>query len=450
MKNHSVIIKFDECCTSSRYGICRTTGTVTAESIARLIDIADLQANPREAKTGSVTEAILETLESSPELFPFKSKGVLVASAACRELERSRFELTFGDDDIEGILDGGHNMLAIAVHIISKALGEQDARRALKGARRWDDVISVWKKHRDSIESIRKELSFLVPVEIIYPQGTAEGRDVYESAVLEIAQARNNNAQLTEETKANKAGFYDAIKGYIDPDLENEIEWKSNDGGRIKVRDLVALAWIPLSAIGDIEGIPELSGFSPTSIYRSKGQCVTSFNALMKNDLVSAKAKGDIRELEHPVIRSALQMMRDIPALYDHVYERFPEAYNNVSPGFGRISSVRIFEPGRASSKDSKYLSNPARTKFYRHEVKFDFPDGFIMPIVWGLRELIHLENGALSWRTDPKKFIDKNLSRFLEVYHGFIQMAAYDPQKVGKSASSYQLACNDFRGRLK
>ncbi|MBY4599414.1 AIPR family protein [bacterium BD-1] len=450
MKSHSVIIKFDECCTSTRYGICRTTGTVTADSITRLIDIADLEANPREAKTGSVTEAILETLENSPELFPFKSKGLLIASGSCRELERSRFELAFGDDDIEGILDGGHNMLAIAIHIISKAIGEQEARKALKGARRWDDVVNAWKSHRDSIEVIRKDLSFLVPVEIIYPQSSAEGRDVYEGAVLEIAQARNNNAQLTEETKANKAGLYDAIRKYIDPELTNEIEWKSNDGGRIKVRDLVALAWIPLSAIGEIEGIPELSGFSPTNIYRSKGQCVNSFNALMKNDLVTSKAKGDIRELEHPIIRSALRLMRDMPALYDHIYERFPEAYNSVSPGFGRISSVRIFEPGRTDSKDSKYLSSPSRTKFYRNEVKFDFPDGFIMPIVWGLRELIQIEDGVLSWKTDPKKFIDKNLGKFLAVYHGFIQMAAYDPQKVGKSASTYQLACNDFQGRLK
>lgn len=450
MKNHNVIIKFDECCSSTRYGICRTSGTVTADSIIRLVDIADLKANPREAKTGSVTEAILETLENSPELFPFKSKGVLIASGACRELERSRFELIFGDDDIEGVLDGGHNMLAIAIHIIGKALGEQESRKALKGARRWDDVASVWRSNRDAIEAIRKELSFLVPVEIIYPQSSAEGRDVYEGAVLEIAQARNNNAQLTEETKANKAGFYDAIRSSIDPALVKDIEWKSNDGGRIKVRDLVALAWIPLSAIGDIDGIPELSGFSPTNIYRSKGQCVISFNELMKNDLVSSKAKGDIRELENSTIRSALELMRDMPALYDHIYESFPEAYNNVSPGFGRISSVRIFEPARAGSKDSKYLAAPAHTKYYRKETKFDFPDGFIMPIVWGLRELIQIENGKLSWSTDPKKFIDKNLSQFLQVYHGFIQMAAYDPQKVGKSASTYQLACNDFRARLK
>lgn len=450
MKNHTVILKFDEACRSERYSLQRIEGTITADSMIRLIDVADLHANPREAKIGSVTEAITETLETSTDLFPFKSKGILIASASCRELERSRFELSFGDEDIEGVLDGGHNMLAIALFIIRQALGEKEAKKALRSVRRWEEVSPVWIKYRSEIEDVKKDLGFFVPTEIIYPKDSAEGRDAYEGAILEIAQARNNNAQLTEETKANKAGYYDALRAALDRPLVEEVEWKTNDGGRIKARDLVALAWVPLSVLPQSLDLAEVSSFNPVNIYRNKGYCVNAFNLLMQRDEVSHKTKGDIRELTSPAVESALQLMRDIPELYDYIYTIFPDAYNDVSPGFGRISSVRIFEPGKYNAREKKYLAVPPKTKFYQREAKFDFPEGFIAPVVWALRELMEFREGAVVWRTDPKKFLSGNLRKFMQVYHGFIAMANYDPQKVGKTNSTYQLACNDFKSRLK
>ena len=37
-------------------------------------------------------------------------------------------------------------------------------------------------------------------------------------------------------------------------------------------------------------------------------------------------------------------------------------------PEFGRVSSLRIWEPAKSESSDAKYLSHAARTKSYRHE----------------------------------------------------------------------------------
>jgi len=33
-----------------------------------------------------------------------------------------------------------------------------------------------------------------------------------------------------------------------------------------------------------------------------------------------------------------------------------------------------------------------------------------IMPLVWGLRALMTVENGMVRWRTDPKAFIEAHL----------------------------------------
>ena len=359
MKNQKVVVRFDEVCERDKYDLRRIEGTATAGSMIRLIDVADLQANPREAKVGDVTDAIEESLEDTPGLFPFKTKGILLA-AGRQPRERKRYELHFDDEDIEGVLDGGHNLLAIALHILRKALGE-DAEKVLKGLKRWDSVPDLWKSNRDAIEAVKSKLDFLTPLEVIFPQGSASGRDDFEDAVLDVARARNNNAELTEETKANKAGFYDAIRDSIDPELVEQIEWKTNDGGRIKVRELVALSWIPLSRIE--EKIPGKDEFSPVAMYRNKGLCVAAYNTLMGSDEISERAKGEIRVLKNKAVKSAIAMVRDIPELFDLIYTEFPEAYNEASPGFGRVAaSASGILPRRSRATQSICLTRRTRS----------------------------------------------------------------------------------------
>jgi hypothetical protein len=435
LKNQKVILKFDVACQSDEYLLRRVVGTVQPGSMIKLLDIADLEANPREAKVGTVTEGIIESLEAEDRLFHFKSKGLLIAAGECRTLDRMRYQLEFSDADFEGILDGGHNLLAIAIHVLQSAIGEDHPD--IKKIKRWEDVKAIWTVHRDEIEAVASKLKFLVPVEIVYPQTGIEGQDVYEGAILAIAQARNNNAELTEETKANKAGYYEELKESLDANLCEQVEWKTNDGGRIKARDLVALSWIPLSRLG--KEFPDIKQFNPVNIYSSKGTCTKAFNELVKSDDVSEKTKGDVREITHPGIQSAIALMKDIPALYDLIYEKFPEAYNNVSPGFGRIEGVRIYDAEKAG--DGKHVGKPPLTKFYRNEVKYDYPDGYIMPLVFGLSALIDVKGNKLTWKTDPFDFIEENLDEILETYVSTIQMAQYDPQTVGKSHGSYNLA---------
>jgi hypothetical protein len=447
MKKEQVVMRFDEVSLRDKYGLRRIEGTATVQSMIRLIDVADLKANPREAKVGDVTDEIEDTLRTTPRWFHFKSKGILLAAASCTPRERKRFELVFEDEDIEGILDGGHNLLAIALYILRKALGDDREKVVLRGIKRWEQVPEIWRAHRNQISEIKSDLDFLTPVEVIYPQEGAGGRDEFEDAVLDVARARNNNAQLTEETKANKAGFYDAIRDSIDEELVREIEWKTNDGGRIKVRDLVALSWIPLSRI--TETLPGKDDFSPVAMYRNKGACVSWYNKLMESEDVSRKAKGDIRQLTHKGVKSALTLMKDIPRLFDLIYAEFPEAYNSASPGFGRINSVRMWDDSKAHSGDPKYLPQAPRTKFYGAECKYDFPDGFVMPVAWALSALMECRDGKVHWRQDPSKFIKRNLGKTLQVYHGMIHMGGYDPQKVGKTLACYHLVANDFKSRL-
>ncbi|MFD2032610.1 hypothetical protein ACFSKM_24450 [Ancylobacter dichloromethanicus] len=163
-------------------------------------DHLTLEANPRAAKTGPVTRAIIESLEQTPELFPFKSKGILLGTSNYESLQRNRFELNFGDPESEGVLDGGHNMLAIGIFFMLSTVAET---RELSRVTLWDDMKDLWEARRSDLEKVRERFDFLVPLELLVPSDAEDDRSVqqFEMSVLDICAARNNNAQLTQETK---------------------------------------------------------------------------------------------------------------------------------------------------------------------------------------------------------------------------------------------------------
>ncbi|UYG03538.1 hypothetical protein OCT51_20565 [Halomonas sp. LR3S48] len=457
MSNTSVVLRYKNVSQSSDQ-LQKLSGEVYPSTFVDLISRADLEANPRNAKVGPVTNDIEVSLVETPQIFHYKTKGVLIAARSVESLERNRFKLTFEDEELEGILDGGHNTLAIARHMLRVALGD-DSEGILKKLKTWQDLQPIWQSNIAAVEAIKNELNFLIPVEIIHPAEGASGEENFNNAILDINRSRNNNAQLPEATKAHKAGYYDQIKKNLDPKLRSDVEWKANDGGRVKSRDLVALALVPISQIPVAElGKQEkdaphsrvLKG--PQMIFSSKGLCVSLFNDIVRYDGVSAKVpeKGEIVEVVHRGVASALALMADLPRLYDLIYELMPEAASNaVGAKFGRVDSVRIFDPQKVKSGQKKYLTKHPETKFFKKKVKYDYPEGFIIPLVWALRELMEYTDGEVKWKVDPDTFIRNNLDKIMGSFYGMIVGQGYDPAKVGKERSCYQAAQDLFRVQL-
>lgn len=414
----------------------KVTGNIALASLVELIKTIDLEANPRLAKKGRVTDDIQESLSSEADVFHFMSKGILIAASAVEELERSRFKLTFDDPELEGILDGGHNTLAAGLQILKEVLtAEYDAdfaASALRGIKGWKSLKDAWNEHDDVLVSRKGVITnALIPIEIIFP-GDADGSyDDFQAKVLVINAARNNNAELTEETKHNKRGYYAEIAACLDPSLVQEVEWKTNDGGRIKVRDLVALSLIPLSLL-PFSAVQSIKG-NPSVLFSSKGQCIDIYGQLMKEAGVTDPVKGNIVEIVDERVKSALALMKDLPRLFDLVYEVMPAAYNSTGGKFGKINSVEM--------SDTKKF----KTRYYRKQVGFNYGEGFIYPLVYALTSLIKEENGLLSWRTDPDTFIQDKLPEVMKSYYAMMQGQGFDPAKVGKTSGSYTIACDGF-----
>ena len=88
MNPNKVLIRYDQFAEQVEGPVKRITGFVKAKNMLTLFDAADLEANPRSAKAGPVTEAIIESIVETPALFPFKTKGVLVGSSDYDGLDR--------------------------------------------------------------------------------------------------------------------------------------------------------------------------------------------------------------------------------------------------------------------------------------------------------------------------------------------------------------------------
>jgi hypothetical protein len=263
--------------------------------------------------------------------------------------------------------------------------------------------------------------------------------ETFRSSLLEIGAARNNNVQLSEETKANKKGFYDIFKEHLPSSLAEAVEWKTNDGGRIKVRDIIALCWIGLSKMELPDGIR----VNPNQIYRNKAVCVTAFNTLLEHEEVSTPAEGGYAyKLHNKSVRSAMQIAGVFPELYDMLYDEMPNAYNKSGGSFGKISAVKIYDANKAAEKNPKYLRSPPTTPFYQKLADYTCPDGFIVPLLYGLRALLKVDkDGLLVWKTNPQAFLSKYLVDIMKSYRLVIEMATWDPQKVGKNISAYDFA---------
>ncbi|KFI52236.1 UvrD-helicase domain-containing protein [Bifidobacterium biavatii] len=459
-----VMIRFDSPARQTVGGITKITGLVRAKYLIGIIDNLNLQANPRNAKTGQVTSAIQDSIEHDPMLFPFKTKGLLLAASTYKELERNRFLLTFDEPDVEGILDGGHNTLAIGLLILRHAM-EHAGLKMPRGAKTWADFKQLWWDNRSLVSDYQKaakqdpavfndpnspngELSFYVPVELLVPADPDDELCVgdFRTNLLEICEARNNNVELTAGTKANQKGYFDDLaKLLVEENLPvaQRVEWKSNDGGEVKVQDIIALSWIVLrllTPVTDPDG-KTVETPAPTKLYSGKGGCLDLFVRFMSSPEVTASSSGDYRaEIRNVRVHKALALAVQLPALYDVIYERFPKLYNEANGKYGRIAAVKnLNKPTKSGLAKT--------TPFAGNTVDIASPEGFIMPLVYGLTALVNPD--TVEWRVDPNEFLDQWLPKIVKNYVQVFSACNYDPQKVGKEPLSYTTAETAYRMAL-
>ena len=435
--SNQIILKLEHSNTplTSREGLKlnKIVSSISPATLIRLVNFADNKINPRTASENPITKAIYETLDSSPELFWYKTKGILLATKECQLLDRNRIRVTFDQPMYEGIMDGGHNTFAIARFLVDKLFGVK--------LKKWDDCKKYWQENYEEIVAKFKDVEtdpmfrFSIPVEILFPSEEAGAIEDYYDAISEICSARNNNVQLRETAKGNQVGCYDYLKEKLDM---YSIIWKTGEPGKIKSEDVITMADIPLYFLQTQGLLPsDIKTFNRVSLYSSKSQCISFFNEVIKHSSFSGEEKGKF-VLSSPLIKSALNMTEDIMKVFDQLYVMFPNFYNGNNGSFGRITSV--------TNKKSK-----VRFGTTDKDCEYSYPDGYIYPLMSGVVKLMTYDEdtNTVRWKVNPASR-DFNIECLnIMKYTGWIKQLDYNPQKVGKTNLMYMEADEVFDAYL-
>jgi hypothetical protein len=437
-----VNLKFDECVVQRIGAFQRVYGLVKVRQLVALIESVDLDSNPRNSKAGSITADIAESLERYPETFPLMTKGILISATNFRGLERNRYQLRFEDKSVEGVIDGGHNLLAVGLFVLGEALSEASVKERIGARVIFSQFKSLFKQHYSEIESFLQDakndaiLDRFVPLELLLPASDSDAdRLAFREALPLIQQARNNNAQLKNQTLADHAGIFEELKNAIDPTLRALIEWKTNDGGVVDVRDLIALAWIPLSEL-DFDVVDRagkrITPPSSPQLYSSKATVLNRYVEFMESDDVGRAPAGGKYELRKEEVRQALELTSGLPSLFEQVSEILEPMFNHVAPKT-KFADLTVVETAN-KRKDIEH-------KFSRTRAPLAVPDGFVWPVITGFRALIRRDSeGSLAWGVDPFVFLHDHWQELADSFYTILENGQFDPQKVGKSKLSYDL----------
>lgn len=437
MNNKKVIIKlnhkYENQGSLEGKRISKIVSSISPWDFLRLLKNADNKVNPRTARVNPVVQSIEETLSVSPELYFFKTKGLLISTQNCEPLDRNRVKLSFNDSQTEGVMDGGHNAFAIGRFIFKKLYGECKFKEWKELKAFWDDETNYADlENRYKEYSFPNEFKFSIPIEIITPSDNTEEAlsDFYDN-IADICSARNSNVQLTDAAKSNQRGCYDYLK-YIMPS-NFQVIWKNGETGLTKVEDVTALACIPLFKLSSLnyfsEHGMEIGTLSKISVYSQKNKCVKYFGNVMMNKQISNTDKGKYI-LQDNTVKSALDLLVDIMRFCDKMYYYFPLLYNFNGGSFGRITGI--------VQKPKTTYRGPFGSFEKGSDYKYAY--GFFYPIICGLTELMELENGALRWKLNPLyiDFTDEKIKSVFTQYMNLVRLLDYNPNKVGKDNSTY------------
>lgn len=414
--------------------IKKIISSISPGTLIRLVKNADNKINPRTATANPITKAIYETLDKSPSLFWYKTKGILIATKKCDILDRNRIRISFDDPVFEGIMDGGHNTFAIARFIVDKLFGVT--------FKKWDECKQYWEEHYDEIVTKFQEVEntsqfrFSIPVEIVFPDDDESALEEYYASIAEICSARNNNIQLKETAKGNQVGCYDYLKDKL---RKYPIIWKTGESGKIRAENVIAMANIPLYFLQEKGLLPDgIKKFNRVNLYASKGQCVSFFNEVMSHKDISDEEHGKYIIKNH-LIKSALDMTEDLMKFFDLLYVNFPGMYNSQQGSFGRITAVK---------KDVK--SKPLFGTI-DESIDYTYPDGFIYPLLGGVVGLMKYDEmtDTLKWIINPTSTSFDLMKLAMVKYVGWLKKDL-DPQRNGKNQLMYMEAEEAFEAYAK
>ena len=464
--------------------VSRISGIVEASQLAPILDnILHLtHSNPRSAARGPITAGIIQSLGQTPETFPFRSKGILLGASQYRSNGDERWHFKFEEDTGDGLLDGGHTLLGIGMHLLDQIPDETGLK--IPQVKDWPSFARVWEENRHRIEVTAPAWDFHVPVEVIIPSKSndADALTRFRNEIFDICAARNNNKQLSVWTQSNQRGVYDGIRDTIDERVSKNVIWRENAGGIIPAQNIISLAWIPLNLLlkqgilmPESESVTLPKPVGPAAIYSSRGMTLRRMQQLsdsLLGDWREDENKSGVpdarRALTNKHVHNAFGILRDLLWLHDLIYLMFPSTYNDVGGRFGTLHNAERVNSDSELSKNQRkkwatpffkfpsydfddpydvFLNYVENDKIAPSKSRFKYSEAYILPLTYGLQSLMGIDKkGIIVWAVDnPAVFLKDNFKKIVRDYKEVMFLQGKDTQSVGKNASNYTQAAMFF-----
>ena len=230
-----------------------------------------------------------------------------------------------------------------------------------------------------------------------------------------LAAARNTSTQVQDKSIAELEDRFDLIKDAIkNESFSKKVYFRENDKGDIDVADIISIL-----TLFNIDKYPDVNAF-PIVAYNGKKKCIDYY-------IDAHKKNGETADNPYFKMKN---IMIDIFKLYDKLESNMGTYYKQKYSS-GRYGSVK----GVTSPKgDSNFKS-----KFYKNEIDYQSPSGFLYPILGSLRALVKVENGMYAWKTNPFQILDNIGKDLVETTVERSRTLGNSPQAVGKDAGNWK-----------
>lgn len=231
--------------------------------------------------------------------------------------------------------------------------------------------------------------------------------------LVDIVDGRNRSRAAQTISLENLRKSYEPIEHALsDPYYRDRIAYSEFEIGQNNKRKDISIREI-LSYIYCLDGSFDKNSH-PIQAYSSKG-LVVDFYANDNHKKTIAKAS---------------KLLPDILRLRDKIYHDLPDTYNKLPGKFGALETMGV----------SKYISAKPM-KFSKDLTEWNYPDGFIYPILAGFRKYID-HSDEWSWKTKPFSVWEKKKHDAASAIKDAISFSQ-NANKMGKSPATWRM-CYD------
>lgn len=236
-----------------------------------------------------------------------------------------------------------------------------------------------------------------------------------EDIFQRLAAARNTSTQVQDKSIAELENRFDIIKKATEGEaFFSNIYFEENDEGSIDVTDILAiLNMFNLDVYSDMEKFP-------TASYSSKKKCINTY--------IDYHKKFE-NGTDNPYVKM-VPIMKDIFKLYDYIEINMAKYYKEKYPS-GKYGSTKGVAPAK---RGENYQS-----KFYKNEMEYMSPTGFIYPILGAFRALLREEDGVYKWIKNPFVVIDQLGGDLVSTTVERSRSLGNNPQSVGKDTGNWK-----------